>query len=259
MIFTSGSTGTPRGVIVTHRSVVNHNLAAAALFGLGPGDRVLQFSPLHFDLAVEEIFPTWISGATLVLREKDDVLDPRRFTDWIEQERITVLDLPTAYWHTWVDWLSQRARVPAGRCRVVVVGGEKALSSTVCRLAKSGRGPRSLAEHLRSHRGDRDRHRLRATGPGSGSRRDTHRPTDRGSEPFMSWTRDPQPVPIGQPGELYIGGTGVSRGYLGCPASTAERFLPDPFASVPGARLFRTGDLVRSAAPTASSLFLGRT
>ena len=85
------------------------------LFGLGPGDRVLQFSPLHFDLAVEEIFPTWISGATLVLRENDDVLDPRRFTDWIEQERITVLDLPTAYWHAWVDWLSQRARVPGGR------------------------------------------------------------------------------------------------------------------------------------------------
>ena len=166
VIFTSGSTGTPRGVTVTHRSVVNHNLAAAALFGLGSGDRVLQFSPLHFDLAVEEIFPTWISGATLVLRENDDVLDPRRFTDWIEQEGITVLDLPTAYWHSWVDWLSQRVRVPGGALRACRRGRREGTFLELCGLAKPGRGPRSLAEHLRPHRGDRDRHRLRTTGPG---------------------------------------------------------------------------------------------
>jgi aspartate racemase len=86
--------------------------------------------PLHFALAIEEVFPTSISGAMLVLRDSDDVLDPRCFTDWIEREGITVLDLPTAYWHSWVDWLSQSGRVPEGARRLVVVGGERALSST---------------------------------------------------------------------------------------------------------------------------------
>ncbi len=256
VIFTSGSTGTPRGVTVTHRSVVNHNLAAAALFGLGPGDRVLQFSPLHFDLAVEEILPTWISGATLVLRKSDDALDPRRFTDWIEKEGITVLDLPTAYWHSWVNWMSQRARVPGGALRLVVVGGERALSSAHADWRSL---VRDRVRWLNTYGPTETTVIATAYEPPACDSEISELPIGRpiaGAAVYVL-DRNFQPVPVGQPGELYIGGAGVSRGYLGCPASTAERFLPNPFTSVPGERFFRTGDLVRSCAD-GELLFLGR-
>ena len=97
LIFTSGSTGQPRGVLLTHRGLVNHHLAAIELYDLEAGDRVLQFSSLSFDIAIEEIYPTWIAGGTLVLRPVDMPLDGKAFTDWIGRNRITVLDLPTAY------------------------------------------------------------------------------------------------------------------------------------------------------------------
>ena len=79
--------GTPRGVVVPHRGLVNHNVAAAELFDLSPEDRVLQFSSLSFDIAVEELFPAWIAGAAVVLRGGDDTLEPAEFT-----RRIAVID-----------------------------------------------------------------------------------------------------------------------------------------------------------------------
>src|SRR5205807_1738299 len=102
VIYTSGSTGVPRGAVVSHRGLLNHNLAARALFSIEPRDRVLQFSSLSFDIAVEEMFPAWASGAAVVCRGGDATLEPLAFSRWIDEARITVLDLPTAYWHAWV-------------------------------------------------------------------------------------------------------------------------------------------------------------
>src|SRR5207248_2677696 len=101
VIYTSGSTGEPRGVVVPHRSVVNHVLAMACLFELGPADRVLQFASLSFDIAVEEIFPAWATGAAVVFRD-EEIPPPAEFARRVEAGGITVLDLPTAYWHAWV-------------------------------------------------------------------------------------------------------------------------------------------------------------
>ncbi|HZW34326.1 MAG TPA: amino acid adenylation domain-containing protein, partial [Isosphaeraceae bacterium] len=256
VIFTSGSTGPPRGVIVSHRSVVNHCIASARMFALGPGDRVLQFAPLNFDIAVEEIFPAWCTGSAVVLRDGDELLDPTRFTDWIERERITVVDLPTGYWHAWVDRLAQLGRSPAGSLRLVVVGGEKAIPAAYATW-------RRLA-------GDRIRW-LNTYGPTEATVIATAYEPPAGAEDLAElpigrpianarvyvldgWL---QPVPIGLPGELCIGGLGVSRGYRDHAAQTAERFLPDPFTTEPGARLFRTGDLVRWR-PDGQLVFVGR-
>ena len=101
VIYTSGSTGIPKGVMVTHRGVVNHNLAMVEEFGLTAADRVLQFSTINFDAAVEEIFPTWAAGACVVLRPGTLLMSGSELTELVIAEEISVLDFPTAYWHEW--------------------------------------------------------------------------------------------------------------------------------------------------------------
>ncbi|MGC2171188.1 MAG: AMP-binding protein, partial [Candidatus Sulfotelmatobacter sp.] len=97
VIYTSGSTGTPKGVLITHGGLVNHGLATVELFGHGPSDRVLQFSSISFDIAIEEMFPTWLAGAAVVFRPEDLALPAAQFLGWVRERGITVLDLPTAY------------------------------------------------------------------------------------------------------------------------------------------------------------------
>ena len=139
VIYTSGSTGKPRGVLLSHRGLVNHNMAAVGLFGITAADRMAQFASISFDIAIEEIFPTWIAGGALVIREENASLAVGDFLRWVSERRVTVLDLPTAYWHELVAELSESisetsseasATVPASRLpeslRMVIVGGEKA-------------------------------------------------------------------------------------------------------------------------------------
>ncbi len=244
VIFTSGSTGRPRGVVVPHRGVVNHALAATRLFGLTPADRVLQFSSISFDIAVEELFPAWNAGATVVLRGDDAQLDPAAFTAMVDREAITVLDLPTAYWHAWTAWLSATSAALPGSLRLVVVGGERALATSHaawCSIAGSGRvrwlntyGPTETTVIATSYE------------PAGGPTTDDL-PIGRPIANARAYVLDARlrAVPPGIPGELFVGGEGVARGYQGRPGLTAGRFLPDPFATAPGARMFRTGDLAR--------------
>ncbi len=138
VIYTSGTTGDPRGVVVTHAGVANHALAAAELFGLGRDDRVLQFASLSFDIAVEELFPTWSRGASVVLRGDDETLEPSRFSRWVEDHAVTVLDLPTAYWHAWVSDLAAKGERLPDSLRLVVVGGERALPTVYARWLAIG-------------------------------------------------------------------------------------------------------------------------
>ncbi|HBS63376.1 MAG TPA: non-ribosomal peptide synthetase, partial [Stenotrophomonas sp.] len=101
VIYTSGSTGRPKGVRIGHHALLNHAEAMAALFELSPQDRALQFSTFSFDMAVEEIFPTLLAGATLVLYDDRMGLDVEAFEGYLSRERITIANLPTAYWHLW--------------------------------------------------------------------------------------------------------------------------------------------------------------
>jgi amino acid adenylation domain-containing protein/thioester reductase-like protein len=244
VIYTSGSTGEPKGVVVPHRAVVNHNLAVAEQFGLGPDDRVLQFHSISFDGAVEELFPTWMRGGTVVLRAEGMMAPGAAWHRFIESAGLTVLNLPTAYWHEWVQELGRTgARLPE-RLRLVIVGGEE-----------------PSVERLRVWRGQggATKRWLNTYGPTEGTviatayealadePPGTRMPIGRPIAGASVYVLDSgmQPVPEGVPGELFIGGAGVARGYLGRPGATAERFVPDPFGAESGARLYRTGDRAR--------------
>ena len=249
VIYTSGSTGEPKGVMLTHRGLVNHNRAAARLFELSPSDRVLQFCSISFDISIEEMFPTWASGAAVVLRDDDlPILGPQ-WPAWLAERGVTVLNLPTAYWHEWGRDLQSRGEsLPAG-VRLVIVGGEKVL----------GAGYRTWL----SVGGDRARW-LNAYGPAESSVTVTAYEPPPGGADLDG--RDPPigrplpgtavhildegglPVEAGGAGEVCVGGDGLARGYLGRPHLTAERFVPDPFSERPGARLYRTGDRGRRLA-----------
>jgi amino acid adenylation domain-containing protein len=257
VIYTSGSTGTPKGVVVEHRSLVNHTHAAARLFGIGPGDRVLQFASLSFDTSAEEIFSTLLAGATLVLRDEGPLEGPAAFLGRIAGRGVTVLGLPTAYWHELVAAMeSGTAEIPA--CvRVVVIGGEHASPERVA------------AWHALS--GGRVR-LLNGYGPTEATVGATFAELTAGGGERRAAVSIGSPVPnarayvvdavlhllpVGVPGELCVGGAGVARGYLARPSLTAERFVPDPFSPERGTRMYRTGDRVRWL-PKGELEFLGR-
>ena len=259
VIYTSGSTGVPKGVTVPHRALANHALTMREVFDLTPGDRLLQFISLSFDASAEEFFPTLLSGATLVLSPPGMALTGADFLRFCEQQEITILHLPVPFWHQWVDDLvadGLPVRVPL---KMLLVGGE---SPAVNRLATwSGLVGRPIRF-------------LNAYGPTEATVTTTFYETRCDEEAIADLSRVPigrpianvqvylldeqqRPVPVGVPGELYIGGVGVARGYLNRPDLTAERFIPDPFSGEPEARLYRTGDLARYL-PDGNIEFLGR-
>jgi aspartate racemase len=245
IIYTSGSTGKPRGVLLPHAGLSNYNLASAQYYQISACDRVLQFCSLSFDAAVEELFIALSSGATLVFRSKEMPLDVPGFLNWVHREKITVLDLPTAYWHEWVSQFGElRDPVPNG-LRLVIVGGEKALAGALASWRKlphrvrwvNTYGPTEAS--IAVTRYDPDEEQPCSFSPSI--------PIGRPIENCRVYVLDPDQnlVPTGVAGELYIGGTAVAHGYINQPELTAQKFVRDPFSEDPDARLYRTGDLVR--------------
>jgi amino acid adenylation domain-containing protein len=260
VIYTSGSTGQPKGVFVTHGGVVNHSLAVAELFNLRPQDRVSQCNSLNFDISVEEFFSSWISGAAVVLCPAEKFLPDEEFARWITSEEITVLNLPTPFWHEWVAALQSRQKAVSEFLRLVVVGGDKARSDVLVRwrsiAAPEARwlntyGPTEATVTTTAYA-----ETLGATAEAMQIAIPIGRPIA-GAQVYVV-DGNLNPVPIGVPGELYIGGAGLARGYLNRPELTSERFIPNPFAGEPGMRLYRTGDLCRYLAD-GNIEFLGRT
>ena len=246
VIYTSGSTGRPKGVVVQHASLAAYTATAADEFVIAPVDRVLQFASLSFDTSAEEIYPCLTRGATLVLRTEAMLGSAASFFGHCAAAGITVLDLPTAYWHELAARLDEEALALPPSLRLVILGGERAL-------------PERLAA-WRRHVGARVR-LLNTYGPtettivatmhdltddaGDDPRREV--PIGRAIRGGETYVLDGRlrPVPVGVAGELHVGGAGLARGYLDRPALTAERFVPHPFSSEPGARLYKTGDLAR--------------
>ncbi|WP_404784945.1 amino acid adenylation domain-containing protein [Altericista sp. CCNU0014] len=257
-IYTSGSTGKPKGVTIAHQGMIHHSQAIVQIFALQAGDRVLQFSSISFDIFVEEVFPTLVSGATIVLRTEESISSTRRFLEFIEQERITVLNIPTAFWHGLVSGLGLlNARLPPA-VRLVIVGGEKASRAVYAEwLQLVGQYPRWL----------------NAYGPTEATVTTTiFDPTAEGYNPSEAeipigrplpnsqiyiLDKDLNPLPDGEMGEMYIGGPGLARGYLNLAEHTASRFIANPFSDRPGARLYRTGDIARYL-PNGTLEFIGR-
>lgn len=242
VIYTSGTTGAPKGVQVTHANFANHVRAMRDALRLTEADRCLQFASLSFDVSLEEIAVTLASGATLVIR--DDALDlaPEAFVEACRVRRISVLNLPTAYWRELVTGRAAEALAELTQVRTAVIGGELADGD----LRRAWFAQTSGQVEL-----------LNAYAPTECTITCTvaRVSPDEAAETIPiglpiagSWAcildAVGQPVGAGIVGELYVGGASVARGYLGRPALTAERFVPDPFGP-PGARLYRTGDRAR--------------
>ena len=255
VIYTSGSTGKPRGVLLTHAGLVNHNLASIKLYDLKPSDRVLQFSSISFDIAIEEIWPTLMAGASLVLRPKNFSVAVADFLRWSNQEGITVFDLPTAYWHELVHGLCDGAGAVPKSLRLVIVGGEKASAS----LLKTWRTHAPSTVRWMNTYGPTEASVIAtAYEPPAGDIPDPL-PIGKPIKNVRTYILDEslQPVPVGVAGELHIGGVGLARGYLNRSELTVEKFVSDPFATDPNARLYKTGDLVRYL-PNGDIEFVGR-
>ncbi|RKH35770.1 amino acid adenylation domain-containing protein [Corallococcus praedator] len=230
VLYTSGSTGTPKGTAIEHRGVCNLVTHEASAYGIGPGSRVLQFASLSFDLSVEEIFTTLCSGATLVLAPLEDLMPGEPLRTLLRDEALTVISLTPA----------TLAATPAEglpALRTVISGGEALPSEVVSRWAP-GRvflntyGP-TEATVMATLTGCVADGRVPSIG----------RPLAN----VRAYVLDArgEPVPVGVRGELHLGGVGVARGYAGRPSLTAGRFVPDAFSGELGARLYRTGDVVR--------------
>jgi len=256
VIYTSGSTGTPRGVQLTHGGLVNHGFASIDVYGLTAAERMLQFASISFDIAIEEIFPTWFAGGCVIPRGDEVPLTAAEFLGWVGKHKITALDLPTAYWHELVHELAESEQVLPESLRLLIVGGEKASSSAYSAWLKAGGarvrwvntyGPTEASVIASAYEPDPKKpfpDNLPIGRPIANVR-------------LYILDSDLQPVPVGAPGELHIGGVGLARGYLNHPERTAAKFIKDPFSTESGARLYKTGDMVRRL-PDGNIEFIGR-
>jgi amino acid adenylation domain-containing protein len=237
VLHTSGSTGRPRPVAVTHRGLVDHARAFAALCGLGPDDRVLQFASIAFDVAAEELFPTWVAGAAVVMVE-DPRLAPAAFERLLARDGVTVVNLPAGYFEHWARDLIEGGRRPPASLRLAVAGSDHTGSEIARRWLEHTGVPLVCAYGVTEATVTTTVHRVTPESAG-----EAHVPVGDalGGMEAVVLDGDLAPAPDGEHGELYLGGSGLARGYFGDPARTAERFLP----RAGGGRLYRTGDLAR--------------
>jgi aspartate racemase len=257
VIYTSGSTGKPRGVQLSHRGLVNHNTAAVNLFSITPADRMAQFASISFDIAIEEIFPTWIAGAALVIREEDASLAVGDFLRWVNEAGVTALDLPTAYWHELVGELSESTLQLPESLRIVIVGGEKASAAALAAWHKLAG---SRVRWVNTYGPTETSVIVTSFEPENWEKIPPILPIGRPIANTKIHILDEhlQPLPVGIPGDLFVGGPGLARGYLNRPEITAGKFVRDPFSAEPEARIYKTGDRARYLADGKIE-FAGRT
>lgn len=233
VIYTSGSTGLPKGVGVTHRSLVNLLESMGREPGLGEADVLLSVTTLSFDIAALELYLPLIKGGRIELASREEALDGLRLIERLASSGVSVLQATPATWRILLEsgWkgtaglkvlcggealsrdLAEELLPRADEVWNVYGPTETTVWSSACRV-ESGTGPISIGRPIAN---------------------------------TQMWILDAhlEPQPVGVPGELYIGGAGVARGYWERPELTAERFVPDPFSEGPAARLYRTGDLAK--------------
>ncbi|MFE2449667.1 amino acid adenylation domain-containing protein, partial [Streptomyces sp. NPDC059426] len=257
VIFTSGSTGRPKGAMVHRRGMVNHLLAKIEDLGMTDADSVVANAPLTFDISVWQMLSGLVAGGRVRLVGEDTALDPQALFTRVAEERITVLEVVPSLLRTALDaWESGADPVELPRLRWLMVTGE-ALPPDLCArwFARyphiplvNAYGPTECSDDVT--------HAVIDSATPLGGVRVPIGATIRNTRLYVLDTRL-QPVPVGVPGELYVGGTGVGYGYVGEARRTAVTFVADPFADEPGSRLYRTGDRVRRL-PDGQLEFLGR-
>jgi non-ribosomal peptide synthase protein (TIGR01720 family) len=252
VIYTSGSTGRPKGVAVQHGSLANLVEWHQRKYGIGPTDRATLLAGLGFDASVWEMWPYITAGASLYIPEEEEIrTSPERLRSWLIANRITVSFAPTPLAERLIagPWPTEG---PAEEIflRALLTGGDRLERYPDPRLGFS----------VFNHYGPTET-TVVATAGLTSAERSAHGLPSIGSPiantQAYALDRELQPVPIRAGGELFIGGDGLARGYLDDPALTAQRFIPDPFSSTPGARLYRSGDLVRFL-PDSQLQFIGR-
>ncbi|ULR48216.1 non-ribosomal peptide synthetase [Streptomyces deccanensis] len=256
LIYTSGSTGLPKGVVVTHRAIVNRLAWTQGEYGLGPDDRVLQKTPSSFDVSVWEFFWPLLEGATVVLARPDGHRDPAYLADLVRERAVTTMHFVPSMLEAFLQHDE--------------VTGDPTWSASLRRVLSSGEAlPVTAASRWHALTGV-PLHNL--YGPTEAAVDVTYHPYTPGEEQAGAsvpigrpvWNTGLRvldtclrPVPDGVPGELYLTGVQLARGYHARPALTAERFTADPYGP-PGSRMYRTGDLVRRRADGVIE-YLGRT
>jgi amino acid adenylation domain-containing protein len=251
VLYTSGTTGQPKGVMVSHGALRHFVAPAIERLALDAADTMLQFASISFDASVEEIFPTLAAGATLLMRAPGMIGSIDAFLAMCGENGVTVLDLPTAFWHELVDALAAPAgpRLPA-TIRLVIIGGEAASPKMLASwLASVGR---KVALH--NTYGPTETTVCVTTAELSALEVDAAKsvglPIGRANEHVQIYVLDERGVraPAGVYGEIFIGGDTVASGYLGRAELTSQKFVIDTFRPRAGGMLFRSGDYGRVAA-----------
>jgi amino acid adenylation domain-containing protein len=240
-IYTSGSTGRPKGIVLPHQALVN--LIAWHIGAMNHPRAVLQYASLSFDASSLEIFTALASGQKIVVINEIERFRVERIVDAIIKKEIGKVILPVVILQELAAYKEVSPEDMAGLQDVIATGERLTLTRQVREFFERVPGCR-----LHNHYGPTETHVATSyvfTGSPGSWRGDA--PIGRPIYNTRIYILDVfgEPVPVGVAGELFIGGPGLARGYLGRPGLTAERFVPDPFSGIPGARLYRTGDLAR--------------
>jgi amino acid adenylation domain-containing protein len=250
IIYTSGSTGQSKGVAIEHRSVLRLVMNTDYI-KLGPTDRVAQAASVAFDAATFEIWGALLCGGQVVCVTRYVSLAPRELARQIREQGITTIFLTTALFNQ----VARETPDAFSTVRTVLFGGEAVDPAWVRRVLESGAPERLLHVYGPTESTTfASWHLVESVPPGV-----TSIPIGRPLANTTIYLLDAnlEPVPVGAEGEIYIGGDGVGRGYLRRPELTAQKFIPDPFALLPGSRMYRTGDIARFRSDSHLE-FLGR-
>jgi leucyl/phenylalanyl-tRNA--protein transferase len=241
VIYTSGSTGPPKGVAITHRAWAGSLAAAGDFYGLQRGDRVLHLAALGFDTSLEQLFAPLTAGAAVFLTGTH-VWAPSELLEGVPEHGITVVDLTPAYWRRLLDVLGP-GQERLSTVRLVILGGEIVHAKDCHAWLRHFPGTTlvnayGLTETTITSAACELTERLLSSPGGAPA------PVGRALPGTHVHVLDPQlrPVAPGERGEVYIGGVHLAEGVWGRPDLTALQFLPDPYAGVPGSRMYRTGD-----------------
>lgn len=257
IIYTSGSTGIPKGVMIEHRSIVNYTRHAIKEYEITDKDKVLQFSSITFDAAGEEIYPVLSAGGTLVLRDEEAIRSPQTFIEKCNTHKITLLSMPTTYFHQLTGAVETTPVRFGEHLRAILFGGERVFPQEIQRWQQVYPGKPALINTYGPTEATvvATTYILPADAAGDSTEIPIGKPV--ANAQIYVLNHDRQPVGVGIPGELCIGGTGLARGYLNRPELTAERFVDNPLRPQSGEKIYRTGDLVRLK-PDGLLEFIGR-
>jgi amino acid adenylation domain-containing protein len=243
LIYTSGSTGIPKGIALQHQGVVNNLVDLNSSFGIGPSDRALAISSLSFDMCVYEVLGTLAAGGGIVMPDPTLAKEPSHWAALVARHKVTVWNSAPQLLEMLINYVAHQPELHPRRLKVAILGGDWA--------------PVSLPERLREIAPE-----VKLVVLGGATEASIHSIVFPVNEVNPAWKSIPygrpmanqkafildpclQPVPIGVPGELHLGGVGLARGYFDREELTRERFITNPFSQNSSERIYKTGDLAR--------------